>query len=328
MKLTLSLALVLCSFILQGALTDDKYGCGAGYEPIFDNVNYKFEKCQICPVGTYQASGCFGDNENCCEYCMGNDYSDVQGATQCKTCTPGSIANKDRNECTQCPAGTFQTITRTYGFASCEACPFATDSNAGSTQCSNGEVLNWFTGYGYTGLEDGDKAKAQQTIKKTLADPALLASNVDIFLYSAINAIFNERIENLVTFGNAPEGSAEMLQAWGEIDWIVNLDLTNLKDALQATGQLLVNAYNAPDALPRVKSLNMDEVVSFVEKVNPAATLQYMQGYTGDFISYQEGGNFDSIELEVTNIENGFVNNDFRQIGEAFGLVIRTVMGL
>ena len=92
------------------------------------------------------------------------------------------------------------------------------------------------------GLTNDQKAHAKQTIENTLADPEVLAESIDIFLYSVFNAIFTKRIDGLISFDKAPEGSAEMLKAWAKVDWKAFLDLNPVKAGLQATGQLIVNA--------------------------------------------------------------------------------------
>ena len=58
----------------------------------------------------------------------------------------------------------------------------------------------------------------------------------------------------------------------------------------------------------------MDDLIDFVEKVNPAANLTYHLGYTGDFIRYSVGDVYNSIESEVDNIMYGLVNNDFSRL--------------
>ena len=264
---------------------------------------------------------------------MGLNYTDLTGATQCKTCKSGSIPTQSGDKCDKCPAGTFSILPK-YGIATCEACPFATTSKAGSAQCNNGGDFNWLTGYGYVSLTTLKNTQAHKNLNKTIADPARLINNTGIFLYSVVNGIFDKQIEALENLETAPKGAKEAWQAWGKVDWRGYTkskpdrwpDNSTLLNAIETTGTLLVNVLSTSNALAGVNPGQINKVFQFTSKVNPAATITYLAGFLGDFISYASGERYSSIENEITNIQNGFAGNDFRQVGEAFGILIREVM--
>ena len=64
---------------------------------------------------------------------------------------------------------------------------------------------------------------------------------------------FAERIEDLIALDKVPEGSKEVWEAWNKVNWTNSLCTGQVLDALEATGQLILNAWNASDALPEVK---------------------------------------------------------------------------
>ena len=334
MKLKLSVTPPLCSLLLQGALSRDKYGCSVGSAPAFDYVTTYFKECQPCPTGMYQVTNTVdGEDQNVCLYCVDLQYSDVKGATECKTCHAGSIPNHFVGDsCNECPAGTFS-IMPTNGLAPlCADCPYGSTSEAGSAYCNNGNFFSWLTGYGYVPLSADQNTEVQKNLKETLADTNKLSTHTGIFLYSAVTGIFGNQIEALENFDAAPTGSEEAWQAWQSIDWQSNQYLKEnasaLKATLQATGELVMNVLSSSSDVGELDQNQVSKVSEFVKNVNPSATISYSPGYLGDFIRYKTEDNSASIENEIVNIQNGLAYSDFRQVGEAYGILVREVMGI
>ena len=95
-------------------------------------------RCIECTKGTYWQ----GPNEKAsCVNCSGvMEYSDVDGLTECKICSPGSIAYDYEmtyhTRCVECTKGTHWQGDSAKGSASCITCPGNTFTDLqGQTSC-------------------------------------------------------------------------------------------------------------------------------------------------------------------------------------------------
>ena len=189
-------------------------------------------------------------------------------------------------------------------------------------------------------MDDNENVQAEKNLNNVLSSSAALSNKTGLFIYSAINAIFDKQINALLSLKSLPAGAKEAWQAWTKVSWLDKQDyesITNdgtgrwpdnstLQAALQATGQLVLNVLSLPSISTDLDKKLRENVTSFVEDVNPKVSIVYWLGEPEDMFIYQSGDKYYTIEHEIVNIMDGFKNNDFRQIGEAFGLLVNGVM--
>ena len=100
--------------------------------------------CDICPAGTYAASGATectacstgkiskAGSSSCDTTCKAGTYANSTH-TACETCPAGTISTEGADSCTQCEAGKYAAA----GAAECSTCEANQYSAAGAASCSN-----------------------------------------------------------------------------------------------------------------------------------------------------------------------------------------------
>jgi hypothetical protein len=80
----------------------------------------------LCARGTFNAE--FAGN---CLPCAEGRISEIEGATECIDCGPGTTSNAERSACIPCAAGTFNSMSRSI----CLPCAEGFTSDEGATEC-------------------------------------------------------------------------------------------------------------------------------------------------------------------------------------------------
>ena len=332
MKYLPTIALLLALCLLPTSLSTDIYGCKPGQAPIFDGNN-KVKQCQNCQPGTYQSD--YDGGQYFCFLCSGLNYTDTEGATQCKECKSGTIPSENNDKCESCPANTFINLNPYYSLYTCEQCPPGTTSKAGEGVCNNGAEFQWTIQDGYFAPTADAKAQAKKNLNIVLSSSAALSDKTGQFVYSAINAIFGNKVNTLLSLKKVSAGAKEVWQAWTKVGWAdapssefeAFPDNTTLQAAFQVTGQLIVNMLSSPTVSTGLDKKLLSNVTSFVQNVNPKAQISCRWDFSGSPCKYAVSDmDLYIMTNELTNIAEGFQNNDFRQVGEAFGLIIRGVI--